>query len=107
MNQDRKRKSDPPSGAQPPRPWPRPRPKPRPKSPPQPRPESPPQPKKDAAILLYQHDEVTLSRAAELAGIHRFEFEAELEAKGISKTVEIDGALQTSVSRIKDNTNGV
>ena len=65
----------------------------------------------DAAILLYQHDEVTLSRAAELAGIHRFEFEAGLEAKGISKTVE--EALQTGVSRIKrqqqsnDNTNGV
>ncbi|MYB67427.1 MAG: hypothetical protein F4X75_02895 [Gemmatimonadetes bacterium] len=65
----------------------------------------------DAAILLYQHDEVTLSKAAELAGIHRFEFEAGLEAKGISKTVE--EALQTGVSRIKrqqqsnDNTNGV
>ncbi|MCY4605982.1 MAG: UPF0175 family protein [Gemmatimonadetes bacterium] len=67
----------------------------------------------DAAILLYQHDEVTLSRAAELAGIHRFEFEAGLEAKGISKTVEVEEALQTGVSRIKrqqksnDNTNGV
>lgn len=67
----------------------------------------------DAAILLYQRDEVTLSRAAELAGIHRFEFEAELAAKGISKTIEVDGALQPGVSHIKrqqqsnDNTNGV
>ena len=48
----------------------------------------------DAAILLYQHDEVTLSRAAELAGIHRFEFEAGLEAKGISKRVEVEEVLQ-------------
>ncbi len=44
----------------------------------------------DAAILLYQQHEVTLARAAELAGIHRFEFEAMLEAKGISKIVEVD-----------------
>ena len=55
----------------------------------------------DAAILLYQQDEVTLSRAAELAGIHRFEFEAGMEAKGVAKTVEVDEALQTGVSRIK------
>lgn len=44
----------------------------------------------DAAILLYQQQEVTLARAAELAGIHRFEFEAVLGAKGISKIVEVD-----------------
>ena len=44
----------------------------------------------DAAILLYQQQEVTLARAAELAGIHRFEFEAVLVAKGISKIVEVD-----------------
>ena len=55
----------------------------------------------DAAILLYQHDEVTLARAAELAGIHCFEFEVKLEAKGISKIVEVDEALQAGVSLIK------
>ena len=57
----------------------------------------------DAAILLYREGEVTLARAAELAGIHRFEFEAALEAKGISKLVEVDSAeaLQEGVSFIK------
>ena len=57
----------------------------------------------DAAILLYREGEVTLARAAELVGIHRFEFEAALEAKGISKLVEVDSAeaLQEGVSFIK------
>ena len=57
----------------------------------------------DAAILLYREGEVTLARAAELAGIHRFEFEAALEAKGISKLFEVDSAetLQEGVSFIK------
>lgn len=57
----------------------------------------------DAAILLYREGEVTLARAAELAGIHRFEFEAALEAKGISKLVEVDSAeaLQEGASFIK------
>ncbi len=57
----------------------------------------------DAAILLYQQHEVTLARAAELAGIHRFEFEAMLEAKGISKIVEVDETegLQAGISLIK------
>ncbi len=44
----------------------------------------------DAAILLYQEGEVTLGRAAELAGIHRFEFEEVLKAKGIVKITEVD-----------------
>jgi predicted HTH domain antitoxin len=57
----------------------------------------------DAAILLYRLGEVTLARAAELAEIHRFEFEAVLETKGIPKMVEVDSAeaLQAGVSLIK------
>ena len=57
----------------------------------------------DAAILLYREGKVTLARAAELAGIHRFEFEVALEAKGIAKVVEVDSAeaLQEGVSVIK------
>ena len=57
----------------------------------------------DAALLLYQHGEVTLARAAELAGIHRFEFDAALNTKGISKTVEVESAedLQIGVSLVK------
>ncbi|MYB95238.1 hypothetical protein F4054_22240 [Candidatus Poribacteria bacterium] len=53
----------------------------------------------DAAILLYQEDEVTLGRAAELAGIHRFEFEEALAARGIWKIVEVDSA-EASKARI-------
>ena len=57
----------------------------------------------DAAILLYQQGEVTLARAAELAAVHRFEFDAALAAKGISKIVEIESVedLQVSVSLVK------
>lgn len=57
----------------------------------------------DAAVLLYRYGEVTLGRAAELAGLHRFEFEAALKAKGISKRVEVESAdaLKGGVSRIK------
>ena len=57
----------------------------------------------DAAILLYQYGEVTLARAAELAGIHRFEFDAALNAKGIPKTIEVESvdALQAGVSLVK------
>ena len=53
----------------------------------------------DAAILLYQEGEVTLGRAAELAGIHRFEFEEALAARGIWKIVEVDSA-EVSKARI-------
>ncbi len=53
----------------------------------------------DAAILLYQEGEVTLGRASELAGIHRFEFEETLAARGIWKIVEIDSA-EASKTRI-------
>ena len=57
----------------------------------------------DAAIQSYQKSEVTLGRAAELAGIHRFEFEEILKARGVVKAVEIDSEeeLETGVSVIK------
>ena len=58
----------------------------------------------DAAIRHYQEGGVTLGRAAELAGIHRFEFEEVLAARGIWKIVEVDsaGALKEGVSLIKN-----
>ena len=57
----------------------------------------------DAAILLYREGEVTLGRAAELAGIHRFEFEEALAARGILKIVEVDSpeTLKARISPIK------
>ena len=57
----------------------------------------------DAAILLYREGEVTLGRAAELAGIHRFEFEEALAARGILKIVEVDSAetLKAQIAHIK------
>ena len=57
----------------------------------------------DAAILLYQEGEVTLGRASELAGIHRFEFEEALAARGILKIVEVDSAevLKARIAPIK------
>ena len=57
----------------------------------------------DAAILLYQQGEVTLARAAELAGIHRFGFDEALKAKGITKTVEVESEddLKAGVSLLK------
>ena len=57
----------------------------------------------DTAIRHYQKGEVTLGRAAELAGIHRFEFEEALAARGIWKIVEVDSAeaLKEGVSLIK------
>ncbi len=58
----------------------------------------------DAAIQCYCADEVTLGRAAELAGMSRFEFEEVLNARGISKMVDVDSAkkLEAGVSLIKD-----
>ena len=57
----------------------------------------------NAAIRYYQEGEVTLGRAAELAGIHRFEFEEALAARGIWKIVEVESAeeLKEGVSLIK------
>lgn len=56
----------------------------------------------DAAIQLYQDGEVTLGRASELAGMHRFEFESVLKARGILKIVEVNSVekLREGVSLI-------
>lgn len=58
----------------------------------------------NAAIQFYQEGEVTLGRAAELAGMPLFEFEEILKAKGIVKVMEVDSAeeLKAGVSLIKD-----
>ena len=58
----------------------------------------------DHAIRFYQDDEVTLGRAAELAGMSHFEFEEVLKARDILKVVEIDSAeeLEAGVSVIKN-----
>ncbi len=68
----------------------------------------------DAAIKRYQEGEVTLGRAAELAGIHRFEFEEALAARGIWKIVEVDSAEESKarilhikrLHKSKDKTEG-
>ncbi len=51
-------------------------------------------PRLDVAIQLYQDGEVTLGRASELAGMHRFEFESVLKAKGILKIVEVNSVAE-------------
>ena len=57
----------------------------------------------DASIQLYQAGEITLRRASELAGMHRFEFETALKERGIPKVVEVESAekLKEGVSVIK------
>lgn len=57
----------------------------------------------DASVQLYQVGEVTLGRASELAGMHRFEFESVLKARGILKIVEVESVeeLKEGVSLIK------
>ena len=57
----------------------------------------------DASIQLYQAGDVTLGRASELAGMHRFEFESVLKERGISKVVDVESAekLKEGVSIIK------
>ena len=57
----------------------------------------------DAVIQSYREGEVTLGRAAELTGIHRFEFEEILKAKGVVKEVDVDSVeeLEAGVSVIK------
>jgi hypothetical protein len=57
----------------------------------------------DASIKRYQGREITLGRAAELAGLHRFEFEEALKARGIPKLVDVDSVetLKNGVSFIK------
>ena len=65
----------------------------------------------DAAIQRYKDGEVTLGRASELAGLHRFDFEAVLKARGISKIVEVGSVeeLKEGVSLIKSfhRNNGI
>ena len=58
----------------------------------------------DDAIESYKQGEVTLGRAAEFAGMHRFEFEEVLKARGIVKETEVDSVekLKTGVSVINN-----
>ena len=44
----------------------------------------------EAAIQLYKEEEVTLGRAAEMAGITRWEFETLLADRGIERSVTCD-----------------
>lgn len=57
----------------------------------------------DVSIQLYQSGEITLGRASELAGMHRFEFESALKERGIFKIVDVESAekLKEGVSIIK------
>ncbi|RKU26916.1 hypothetical protein C6497_12790 [Candidatus Poribacteria bacterium] len=59
-------------------------------------------------MQLYQSGKVTLQRASELAGKHRFEFESVLKDRGIFKVVEVDSAekLKEGVSIIKSYHKG-
>ena len=61
----------------------------------------------DTAIKRYQGGGVTLGRAAELAGLHRFEFEEALKARNIPKVVDVDSAetLKEGVSFIRSLQN--
>ena len=58
----------------------------------------------DAAIRSFRESEVTLGRAAELAGMHRFEFEEILKARNIVKEVEVGSVeeLEAGVSVLKN-----
>ncbi len=51
-----------------------------------------PQLKIEAAIQLFREGEVTLGRAAEIAGLTRWEFDALLADRGITRIVECDSA---------------
>ena len=46
----------------------------------------------EAAIQLFQEGEVTLGRAAEIAGLTRWEFDMLLADRGITRIVECDSA---------------
>jgi predicted HTH domain antitoxin len=56
----------------------------------------------EAAIQLYKEEEVTLGRAAEMAGITRWEFETLLADRGIERSVTCDPAedLDRQVERL-------
>jgi predicted HTH domain antitoxin len=51
-----------------------------------------PQLRLEVAIQLFKDDAVTLGRAAELAGLMRWEFEAILADRGIERVVACDAA---------------
>lgn len=51
-----------------------------------------PQLKVEAAIQLFREGEVTLGRAAEIAGLTRWEFDMLLADRGITQVIECDAA---------------
>ena len=52
-----------------------------------------PQLRAEAAIHLFKSGEVTLGRAAEIAGLVRWEFEALLADRGIVQAIQVDSAV--------------
>jgi predicted HTH domain antitoxin len=52
-----------------------------------------PQLRAEAAIHLFKSGEVTLGRAAEIAGLVRWEFEALLADRGIVRAIQVDSAV--------------
>ena len=57
----------------------------------------------EAAVQLYREGEVTLGRAAEIAGITRWEFETLLVDRGIARSVTSDPTqeLERQVERLQ------
>ncbi|MBM4461466.1 MAG: UPF0175 family protein [Chloroflexi bacterium] len=57
----------------------------------------------EAAVQLYREGEITLGRAAEMAGITRWEFETLLMDRGITRFVTSDSteALERQVGRLQ------
>jgi predicted HTH domain antitoxin len=57
----------------------------------------------EAAVQLYREGEVTLGRAAEIAGITRWEFETLLADRGIARSVTSDPTeeLERQVERLQ------
>lgn len=62
-----------------------------------------PQLKVQAAIQLYQDGDATLGRAAEIAGMTRWEFEALLADRGIVRVIESDAVevLEAQAQRLR------
>lgn len=44
----------------------------------------------EIALSLYRQERISLGKAAQLAGLHRFEFQLELEKRGLDFTYQID-----------------
>lgn len=57
----------------------------------------------EAAIQLYREGEVTLGRAAEIAGITRWEFATLLTDRGVTRFITVDPAaeLERQVERLQ------